>query len=115
MPAKRRLTEREFASVRPLLRISPERQDAAYAILVANKSYTTVAAEYGCSRQSIGDAVNSVWDTYQRVLASQAAEEDDATIPPGWERVTLVAPTEIIAAFRNVISAFRNESEKRSH
>jgi len=114
MPAKRRLTEREFASVRPLLRISPERQDAAYAVLVANESYTTVAAQYGCSRQSIGDAVNSVWDTYQKVLASQAAE-DDALIPPGWERVTLVAPTEIISAFRNVINAFRHESEKSGH
>ncbi|OHX36525.1 hypothetical protein BJL95_13110 [Methylomonas sp. LWB] len=114
MPAKRRLTEREFASVRPLLRISPERQDAAYAVLVANESYTTVAAQYGCSRQSIGDAVNSVWDTYQKVLASQAAE-DDSLIPPGWERVTLVAPTEIISAFRNVINAFRHESEKSGH
>ena len=114
MPAKRRLTESEFAAVRPLLRISQERQEAAYSVLVANESYTTVAGRYGCSRQAIGDAVNSVWDTYQRVLASHAAE-DDTLIPPGWERVTLVAPAEIISAFRHVVNAFRHEMDKHSH
>lgn len=102
----RRMTEAEFAAVRHLLRISTERIAVAYAHLVGGKSLRTVADEAGCSHQAVSKASSIVWTTFEKYCAAQAAaDQTDSHVPPGWEQVTLIAPSHLVPIFREEIAA----------
>jgi hypothetical protein len=105
MKAKRRMTGAEFEALRPLLKISDDRVQAARLALVDGQTLQGVANLYGWSRQAVGDAVKVVWKTFERYHESQrAAASAGALMPPGWEQVTLIAPTALIAKFRAEIA-----------
>ncbi len=115
MRAKRRVSAAEFDSVRPLLKISPERIEAARAVLVQGLTLQSVGERYGWSRQSVGDAVASVWRTLESYRESQRlASLADTLLPPGWDRVTLIAPTQLIERFRNEIAELAKPPELQS-
>jgi hypothetical protein len=95
----------DFEAVRPLLKISDDRVDAARAVLVDDSTYQTVADQFGWSRQAVGDAVNIVWRTLQRYHESQKATANAGlSLPDGWEQVTLIAPSYLIPKFRGEIA-----------
>lgn len=105
MRVKRRMAAAEFEAVRPLLRISEDRINAARAALVDGDTLQAVATVYGWSRQAVGDAVDAVWRAYEMYQESQrAAANAGALLPPGWEQVTLIAPSSLIAKFRAEIA-----------
>lgn len=105
MREKRRMTAVEFEALRPLLTISAERIEAARLALVEGQTLAAVGEKFGFTRQAAGDAVSVVWkrlEDYheaQRVTASAGA-----LLPPGWEQVTLIAPTPLVAKFRAEIA-----------
>ena len=106
MKTKRRMTGLEFEAVRPLLNISEDRMTAARSALVNGQTLQGVANLYGWSRQAVGDAVRVVWQTFEKYHESQrAAASARALLPPGWEQVTLIAPSSLIAEFRQQIAA----------
>ena len=109
MRVKRRVTAPEFEAVRPLLNISEERIEAARAVLVEGQRLQAVANRYGWSRQAVHDTVSVVWRTFQRYQEAQTAAVGEP-VPPGWERVTLVAPADLIARFRAEIAAAVEQS-----
>lgn len=105
MRAKRRLTAAEFQTIRPLLKLSDERVEAARAALVDGETLQAVGARYGWTRQAAGDAVSAVWRTLESYQESQrAAASAGALLPPGWEQVTLIAPSHLIKQFRDEIA-----------
>jgi hypothetical protein len=113
MREKRRMTAAEFEAVRPLLKISTDRIDAARSALVDGDTLQAVAEVYGWSRQAVGDAVNAVWRTCELYRQSQrAAINAGALLPPGWEQVTLIAPSSLIAKFRAEIAQAAPRSAK---
>jgi hypothetical protein len=108
---KRRMTAAEFEAVRPLLNISADRCEAAKAALVDGKTLASIAEVYGWSRQAVNDAVGIVWNTLERYHESQRATANaGALLPPGWEQVTLIAPSSLIAKFRAEIAATSTET-----
>ena len=99
------MTEADFEAVLPLLNISEERCDAAKAFLVEGKTLQAVATTYGWTRQAVNGAVTIVWQTLERYHESQKATANAGTLlPPGWEQVTLIAPSHLIAKFRAEIA-----------
>ena len=99
------MTTQEFEAVRPLLNISDDRINAARSALVAGQTLQGVANIYGWSRQAVGDAVRVVWNTFEKYHESQrAAASAGMVLPPGWEQVTLIAPSALIAEFRQQIA-----------
>ena len=104
----------EFDSIRPLLNISDERIEAARSALVDNETYQTVANRYGWTRQAVGDSVDVVWRTLLKYRETKnVAANADESLPTGWERVELVAPSTMIAKFRMEIDqASRSQSGK---
>jgi len=95
----------EFEAVRPFLKISDDRINAARAALVDGLTLQTVGDRYGWSRQAVGDAVGAVWRALENYHQSQrAAANAGALLPPGWEQVTLIAPSHLIAKFRAEIA-----------
>ncbi|HHM8819540.1 TPA: TrfB-related DNA-binding protein [Pseudomonas aeruginosa] len=70
----RMMTAVQFEAVRPFLRISEERIEAARQAMVEERKYTEIAAVFGWkSRQSVERAVVAVWDAFQKYEESQAA------------------------------------------
>lgn len=113
--SKRRMTAAEFDAVRPLLKISDDRIKAARAVLVDDQTYKAMAEQYGWSRQAVGDIVNVVWSTLERYRKSQKAAESAAmSLPEDWERVTLIAPSYLVAKFRDEIARVSTEPKKKS-
>lgn len=105
MRAKRRMSAAEFAAVRPLLKISSDRIEAARLALVDGETLSAVGERFGWSRQAVGDAVGVIWQTLESYHESQrAAANAGALLPPGWEQVTLIAPSHLIARFREEIA-----------
>lgn len=108
--SKRRMTAAEFEEVRPLLKISADRCEAARAALVDGKTLASIASVYGWTRQAVNDAVGIVWATLGRYHESQRASANAGTLlPPGWERVTIIAPSRLIAKFRAEIAESSTE------
>jgi hypothetical protein len=59
----------------------------------------------------VHECVNAVWKAFERYHASQAAAaKSSALLPPGWEQVTLIAPSSLIAKFRLDIAEAAGES-----
>lgn len=105
MRAKRRMTGPEFEVIVPLMNISDDRIKAARMALVDGQTLQGIANIFGWSRQAVGDAVGVVWKHYERYHESQRAAMGAGTLlPPGWEKVTLIAPTSLIAKFRAEIA-----------
>ena len=111
MRAKKRMSAAEFEAVRPLLKISEDRITAARAALVDGATLQAVGDRFGWTRQAVGDAVCIVWRTLESYHESQrAAANAGALLPPGWEHVTLIAPSELIAKFRGEIATAAAQS-----
>ena len=101
MRNKRKMMAIEFDSIRPLLNISDDRIQAARSALVDNETYQAVANRYGWTRQAVGDSVDVVWRTLLKYRETKnVAANADESLPTGWERVELVAPSSMIAKFR---------------
>ena len=120
MVMKRRMTAIEFETLRPWLRISDERVEAARLALVDGLTLQAVGDRFGWSRQAVGDSVRVVWAALESHHASQrAAAQAEGKLPPGWEQVTLVAPSELVRRFRREVaevaasSGGDEESKKR--
>lgn len=101
---KRRMSAHEFDPLVPLLDISEERISAARAVLVDDKTLEMAAVPYGWTRQSVNDAIGKVWRTRERFIEAQTISAG-AILPPGWELVTLAAPTRLVEKFRAEIAA----------
>jgi len=114
MRNKRKMMAIEFDSIRPLLNISDDRIQAARSALVDNETYQAVANRYGWTRQAVGDSVDVVWRTLLKYRETQhVAANTDESLPTGWERVELVAPSTMIAKFRMEIDqASRSQTGK---
>lgn len=110
---KRRMTASEFDAVRPLLKISDDRIRAARAVLVDDLTYQAVAAEFGWTRQAVGDVVNVIWATTERYREAQKAAAS-VGVPEGWEQVTLIAPSYLVDKFRDEIAQISAGAEKKS-
>ncbi|MFJ3465772.1 TrfB-related DNA-binding protein [Achromobacter spanius] len=102
---KRRMTAAEFEAVIPLMKISDKRRDAARLALVDGLTFQAVADRMECSRQAVDDAIGSVWRAYTKLNEAQRVASNAGTLlPPGWEQITLVAPSELVARFRAEIA-----------
>jgi len=114
MRNKRKMMAIEFDSIRPLLNISDDRIQAARSALVDNETYQAVANRYGWTRQAVGDSVDVVWRTLLKYRETQSvAANTNESLPTGWERVELVAPSTMIAKFRMEIDqASRSQTGK---
>lgn len=111
---KRRMTAIEFDTLLPLLSaFSPERRSAARAFLVDGKTLQLAAQENGFkTRQAVNGSVVAIWNVheqYNEALRIRAAAEA-ADLPAGWEKVTLVAPSHLIAEFRMKIAEAATEA-----
>lgn len=115
MRAKRRMTAAEFEAVRPLLKISDDRIKAARLALVDGQTLQAIGDQFGWSRQAVGDAVSIVWKTLESYHESQrAAANAGALLPPGWEQVTLIAPSHLITKFRAEIAQASPQPVKKT-
>jgi hypothetical protein len=91
----------EFEAVRPVLKMRHDLVAAARAVLVDGLSFRAAQAELGLSSpNSVLQAVNQVWAAAEQLPPEQRAVASSTVVPPGWEQVTLVAPTDLIAWFR---------------
>lgn len=105
MRIKRRMSAAEFNAVRPFLKISEDRIEAARRALVDGETLQAVGSHYKWSRQAVGDAVGVVWRAFADYQESQQATAAAVGhLPPGWDSVTLIAPHELIRKFREDIS-----------
>ena len=104
--AKRRMTEHEFSSVLPWLSgISEDRRNAAKAFLVDQLTLQAVADQHGWTRQSVNDCVAVVWRKFEKYQEYERTKSGQETLmPPGWQQVTLIAPSSLIDKFRAEIA-----------
>lgn len=105
--AKRRMTAADFDTVRALLKnISQERGDAARAALVDGDTLAVIAARHSCSRQAVNEVVGTFWDALTRYQEAQrTAENQGLLLPPGWEKITMIAPSYLIEKWRAELAA----------
>lgn len=114
MKSKKRLTAAQFEMIRPRLRMTENRIAAARGVMVDGLAAREAAEPYGWVRQNVTDAVNLIWTTFEDYQATKEAEEDEALLmPPGWARITLIAPVELIARFRAEIAQAAQQWPKR--
>lgn len=108
-PSRRRLTASEFAELLPLLtrmtRMTPERIEMARLAIVEGRSMPSVGVQYGCTKQSVANAVETLWREVKhyresQCFASKFVLNAKVILPPGWEQVTLIAPSHLIEKFR---------------
>jgi len=101
------MTVAEFEAVRCLLNISDDRVNAAHAALVEGRTFQSIADQYNWTRQAVNDAVGVVWRTLDNYREAQRAELAAMNfLPPGWEQTTFVAPSPLIAKFRDEIKRY---------
>ncbi|RZI54573.1 MAG: hypothetical protein EOP12_02175 [Pseudomonas sp.] len=105
MRDKRRMSANEFEALRPLMSISKDRQDAARMALVDGQTLQGIGNIYKLTRQAVGSSVSAVWKVYERWQESQrAAAAASENVPEGWERITIIAPSELIAKFKSEVA-----------
>lgn len=66
MKENKSLTAAEFAAIKPLLKISPERIDMAYHVLVEELGFAEVGRLYSTDRRNVFKTVNVVLSTYDK-------------------------------------------------
>jgi hypothetical protein len=99
------MTAAEFDTLYPLLKISEERIRAARAAIVDGRTMQSIGDEFGWTKQAVDKAIRSVWELAGRYRESQRiAANLDETLPLGWERVTLIAPSYLIPSFKEAIA-----------
>jgi hypothetical protein len=108
----KRLAAAEFEAACSMLtrEMSPLNLAAVRRVLVDGLWPAAAAAELGInSRQSVQTAVASVWRAFERYRAGQAAllGASDA-----WQTVVLIAPPELVAEFRRMLSEYRAPCEE---
>ena len=116
MRLQKRLTEAQFASVRPWLKISERRIQAAYAARVEGKSMSAISRDAGWCRQAVSKTVAHVWKTFQahqETLRKAAMAERLTVLPPGWQEVTIIAPINLIEKFRLEILEYAGMRENQ--
>lgn len=96
----------DFEAVKPMLKISSDRINAARAALVDGRTWQSIADDYGWTRQNVGKAVSVVWRMFEIFQQSQKAANDAgaAKVPRGWKRITLIAPRELIKKIQSEIA-----------
>lgn len=114
MRVRRRMTAIEFEIIRPFLKISDDRIKAARAAMVDGKTHQSIGDDFGWTKQAVGDAVSHVWRVLQSYHESQAAAANAALLPPGWEQVILIAPSELVAKFREEIALVSSTPIKKT-
>ncbi|PPD24618.1 MAG: hypothetical protein CTY24_00065 [Methylobacter sp.] len=109
---ERRMSKAEFNAVRDLMKLTKDRTDAAYAVLVNGAGLKAVADQYGWTRQAVNGAVNSAMRARDKYRAAQEIEQNEikALLPEGWDLVSMAAPVDLIEKFR--ISVSRRRSSK---
>ena len=109
---KRRMTAADFDAIRPLLpNIREDRVDAAKEVLVDGVAVVAVAEKYGWSRQAVNTLVNIFLDAQSRYHEAQRTPANAGVLlPPGWEQVTLIAPSRLIEKFRAEIAELASTS-----
>ncbi len=82
-----RLSPVEFEALRPLLRISGHRIEAARLAMVDGLTLQAVADRYSWSRNSVYDAMRVVWQQHERYLMAKKIEAEmlqaESTPAPG--------------------------------
>ncbi len=108
------MAEVEFEAIRPLLNISDVHIAATRSYLVDGETFRTIAERHGWSHQAVADSVNGVWNTFQKYLEGQQVARSIASVPlpPGWERVELVAPSHLIVKFKKQVAKVSRELAK---
>lgn len=105
------MSANEFEALRPLMSISKDRQDAARMALVDGQTLQGIGNIYKLTRQAVGSSVSAVWKVYERWQESQRASATASEdIPEGWERITIIAPSELIAKFRSEVAQAAGET-----
>ena len=85
MKNKKRLTEREFESIRVHLRkFSNKNISAVHRILVGGAMQKEIALELGMSKEAVSAMVGRVWKAYLQ----------HGPRPPNWRTVEVVLPSE---------------------
>lgn len=104
---KRRLTAQEFEAAKPYLRISAERLEAARLALVDEVPVITVAERYGWSQPTVSQTMRKVREAAAKAQAVGIDGTGKAiALPAGWEQITLIAPSFMIAKFRAELAGF---------
>lgn len=97
--SNRRLTAAQFDAAHGLARITEERAKLARLAMVEGQSLQGVADLHGRTKSYVSDAVRVIWDAHERFLESQRVVTA-SLLPPGWEIVTLAAPSAIVPELR---------------
>ncbi|PIG25448.1 hypothetical protein CLU93_5512 [Janthinobacterium sp. 35] len=106
---KRRMSAIEFDAIQVLLpSISKKRCTVARAALVDGETLAVVSDRFNCSRQAVNTLVNIFCDGLARFHEAQRVMNADELVPPGWERATLMAPSQLINKFRAEINELGN-------
>lgn len=110
--AKRRMTAADFDAARKLLKnVSDDRAAAARSALVDGETLAVIAERHNWSRQAVNKVVGRFWDKLEEYHEAQRAKTHEGVIvPPGWEIVTLIAPSALVERFRAEIAAFGSAS-----
>jgi hypothetical protein len=112
---KKYMSAEDFDAVIALMPniIGPKR-DAARAVMVDRKTYKDACktTEGDLIPQALNYITGRIWMVYERYKAAEEVRKAEAaaTLPPGWERVTLDAPAELIEQFRKKIEAARKKT-----
>jgi len=109
---ERRMSKAEFNAIRGMMKLSKDRTDAAYAVLVNGEGLKAVADQYGWTRQAVNGAVRSAMSALNKYRTAQEIEHNEikARLPENWDLVSMAAPVDLIDKFR--ISVSRRRSRK---
>ena len=91
MKTKKRLTEAEFALVRPLFPKMKQRNlEAAHACMVAGRTQRDVAGEIGITDKALCQIIGQIWQKFQQEIQR----------PEGWQVITVCLPPDLIKKVR---------------
>jgi predicted DNA-binding protein (UPF0251 family) len=105
---KRRLTAQEFETAKPYLRISADRLEAARLVMVDGLPAITAAERYGWTQPAVSQCTKKVREAFAKAEAAGNSSTASRAIalPAGWEQITLIAPSFMIAKFRAELAGF---------
>ncbi|WP_424196730.1 TrfB-related DNA-binding protein (plasmid) [Ampullimonas aquatilis] len=101
-----------FDTLRPFIKMNEKKLDAARLALVDGIAHLEIANQFGWKRQFVGQIVKEVQLADEtHTIAKQNASLAVGKLLPGWELVTLIAPTNLINKFRAEIDKVTIKSE----
>lgn len=93
----RTASAKEFAEAVPFLRISADRIECARLAMVERVGGAAIAKQFNKSRPAVSGDVSAVWEVIVLMRGQKAAAvgspASSTLVPPGWEQVTIVAPS----------------------